>query len=55
MEFKYVFTNIQGDIETEIIYKTIESDIHSVMQDFRHFLMAAGYHPDTIAQYIEAE
>lgn len=37
---------------------SIDSDhlnIHEIMAEFRSFLLAVGYHPETIAQYIGEE
>lgn len=29
--------------------------IHEMMQEFRYFLLALGYHPESIDNYVEAE
>lgn len=55
MEFKYTHKDIRGEISTEISYVTHDADdLHSVMQEFRHFLLAVSFHPDSVEKYIEA-
>lgn len=56
MTFTHSDTDLQGNITSSVTY-TVHNDggIHDVMQELRRFLLAVGYHPETIDQYIEAE
>ena len=54
LEFKYVYTDTQGNILTEISHKTQEPCLNEVLQEFRQFLLGIGYHPDSVNEYIEA-
>lgn len=45
-----------GEADSTISYVVDgEENLNDIMQHFRRFLMAAGYHPDSISDYIEAE
>ena len=56
IEFKYIHTDLNGQLSTEISHK-VHSDegLQDVIQEFRRFLLAVSYHPDSVDQYIEAE
>lgn len=56
MTFSHSDIDLQGNIVSSITY-TVHQDsgIHDVMQEFRRFLLAVSFHPDTVTQYIEAE
>jgi len=56
MEFKYTSRDLQGNELAEISYKVYEgSGIDEVMQEFRRFLLAVSFAPETVDKYIEAE
>lgn len=56
MEFNWVHTDYQGNITSEIIYKVLEDgDLSNTMQEFRRFLLAVGFHPESVNNYIEEE
>lgn len=57
MTFTYSNTDLQGNTRSAITYTVYDEDagIHTVMQEFRRFLLAASFHPETIDEYIEAE
>ncbi len=55
MIFKHIHKDLQGQIISEITYEVHqESGLDEVMQEFRQFLLAVSYHPDTVSKYIEA-
>lgn len=56
MTFKYTHTNLSGRLVSQVEHIIYDSgDIHEVMQEFRRFLLAVSYHPDSISEYVEAE
>ena len=56
MTFKHSHTDPAGNIVSELEY-TVHEDgsITDVMQEFRRFLLAVSFHPETVDKYIEAE
>lgn len=57
MTFTHSNTDLQGNLVSSVVYTVYDVDagIHDVMQEFRRFLLAASFHPDTVDEYIEAE
>lgn len=60
MSSKITFTfksNFEGsDIpNSKVIYETDAANASDVVQEFRQFLLAIGYQPDTINRHIEPE
>ncbi len=56
LTFTHVRRNFQGDIETQIKYSIFnEGGIDEVMQEFRRFLLAVSFHPNSISEYIKEE
>ncbi len=57
MEFRHYHEDLLGNITTSISYKIHQDGgtLDDVMQEFRRFLLAVSYHPDSIDKYIEAE
>jgi len=53
MKFIQEHWSFTNDLESKVEY-TIYKDgsIHDVMQSFREFLLASGYSPDRIKEYI---
>jgi hypothetical protein len=54
------FTNTHEDLKgkqlTTVQYTLYEdADLHTVMQEFRRFLLAVSFHPNSVDKYIEAE
>ncbi len=56
MEFRHVHEGLGGEVNTSISYKVYDSDsLDEVMQEFRRFLLAVSFHPDSVEKYIPAE
>lgn len=56
MIFKHAHCDLGNRLTSEIEYTVHnEGDIHEVMNEFRQFLLAVGYHPETVERYIKAE
>lgn len=56
MTFTSSHKNLRGDTESSVSYTIYdEGDLHEVMQEFRKFLLAAGFHPGSVDKYVEAE
>lgn len=55
IEFKYKHEDLRGEILTEISHLTREEGLNEVVQEFRHFLLAVGFHPDSVKKYIEED
>jgi len=58
LEFRYKWLdeNEEGKLETKkfMAFNTREDRLDNIMQDFRSFLLVAGFHPNNISEYIEA-
>lgn len=56
MTFTHIHQDLRGITEASVTV-TLYNDIgiHEVMQEFRRFLLAVSFHPETIDNYIEAE
>lgn len=54
MTFTHSHTDLNGNVTTEIKY-TVHEDggIDEVMQEFRLFLLAVSFCPETVDKYIE--
>jgi hypothetical protein len=52
MEFKYKHYSLYGTLQSEVTYT-----IHNVgtIDEFRHFLLSAGYAPNTVEEVIESD
>lgn len=52
IEFKKI-----DDVNQEmIVYRAQDHlSLHEMMQEFRYFLLALGYHPESVEQHIEAD
>lgn len=56
MTFTHAFKGLNGEETANIVYTVHEEGtIHDVMQEFRNFLLAIGFHPETVKEYIEAD
>lgn len=56
MTFTHSQTDLQGNIVSSITYTVYDDGgIDEVMQEFRRFLLAVSFHPNTVDKYIEAE
>ncbi len=56
MTFTHSHTDLQGNIVSSITYTVYDDGgIHDVMQEFRRFLLAVSFQPETVDKYIEAE
>lgn len=56
MTFTHTHKDLHGNVVSEIEYKVHDDGgIHDVMQEFRRFLLAVSYQPETVDKYIEAE
>jgi hypothetical protein len=57
LEFKNTHTDWKDDRVCETVQLIVYDDetLSEVMQSFRKFLLAVGYHPESINEYIEAE
>lgn len=54
IEFKYEFNDLSGHKTIEIHHVTYASELEQIMQDMRYFLLAIGFQPNSIDNYIEA-
>lgn len=56
LEFRYKWLeeNEEGKLETKkfLAFTTREAHLDAIMQDFRFFMLAVGFHPDNISEYI---
>lgn len=54
--FIHKHKNYRGEIVSDVTY-TVHQDasLQEVMQEFRNFLLAMSFHPDTVDTYIEAD
>ena len=55
IEFKHEHIDLYGHKQTEVTYVSHADGLDEVIQDFRNFLLAIGYHPESVEKYIEAE
>lgn len=56
MTFSHSHKDLHGNIISQLTYTLYEdSGIHDVMQEFRRFLLAVSFQPETVNKYIEAE
>ncbi len=56
MTFKYEYEDLRDKLACEIEYTLHDdSSIHEVMQNFRRFLLAVSFHPESVDEYIEAD
>lgn len=61
MAFKFIKTiekSQYSQIEDTYVEVSTEgngSNISELIENFKHFLMACGYHPETVAKYLEPE
>ena len=54
--FTHVHKDLHGNILSTVTYTVHnEGTIKDVMRDFRLFLLAASFHPETVDKYIEAD
>jgi hypothetical protein len=50
------FRRIEDDNKEIIVYRCHDHlTLTEMMQEFRYFLLALGYHPDGVEEHIEAE
>lgn len=56
MTFTHTHQDLKGLTEASVTV-TLYNDgsIHDVMQEFRRFLLAVSFQPETVDKYIEAE
>jgi len=53
--FKYEYLDSRtNEMITETTITSYEDGLTEIMQEFRHFLLAVGYHPESVDSYIEA-
>lgn len=55
IKFIHVHKDLQGNIITEAEHTVYDSDLNETMQAFRLFLLAIGYHPESVDREIEPE
>lgn len=56
MEFKCTHRDLQGRDTTVVTYTVLETgDIYDVMQEFKYFLLATGFQPETVNKVIPEE
>ena len=55
IEFKYEFKDQFNYLQSKVVVECNADTLSDVMQEFRHFLLAIGYCPETVDDYIEAE
>jgi hypothetical protein len=56
MTFTHSHQDLQGNTVSSITYTVYDDGgIHDVMQEFRRFLLAVSFQPETVDKYIEAE
>ena len=56
MTFTHTHQDLKGMTEASVIVTLYNDDsIHDVMQEFRRFLLAVSFQPETVDKYIEAE
>ncbi len=56
MTFTHSHQDMQGNTVSSITYTVYDDGgIDEVMQEFRRFLLAVSFHPNTVDKYIEAE
>lgn len=53
--FKHEHKDLMGRISSEISLTTHEEGLSELITEFRHFLLAIGFHPESVDNYIEAE
>lgn len=51
IEFKYIYKDAYDRVENETHIITHQDGLSEVIDDFRHFLLAIGYQPESIAGY----
>jgi len=58
-KIKFIYESDHGEDSSvpnsRITYETDAVNAGDVVQEFRQFLLAIGYHPDTVNRYIEPE
>ena len=55
VEFKYEFKDIRDRVTTEVTVVSHEDGLGELVQEFRHFLLAIGFAPESVANYIEED
>jgi hypothetical protein len=53
--FKHKYTDLNGHTSSEVEYTCHDDSLSELLQAFRLFLLAIGYHPDSVNQEIEPE
>jgi hypothetical protein len=55
IEFKHEHIDLYGKSQSEITYVSHSEGLDEVVQDFRNFLLAIGYQPESVDRYIEVD
>lgn len=55
IQFKYIHKALNGKPLSRITYEVLEEggDIYDMMQEYKHFLLAIGFTPDTVKEVID--